>query len=217
MIRASILIATLFVGLSLVPTAAFAQEFRNVESLRALFSTGYCAVRNDAEDARKLFATPPGTKEEAKLLRTLVGQVCGFVVYGGPALDPDRQLMRGVIAEALLDSARGKKKLADSTLTPFANLSADAIAAMDAKGQASVVGLDFAQCIVAASPDGVKAVLKSNPEWDEQDKAFEQLQPYFAPCLPNGAQMTFSKLALRGLLAEASYRSLYFKTLAGKN
>jgi len=24
-------------------------------------------------------------------------------------------------------------------------------------------------------------------------------------------------LALRGLLAEASYRSLYFKTLAGKN
>ena len=212
-VTASILLA-LIAGT--VSSVASSQEFRNVESVRAMFSTGYCAVRNDAEDARRLFASPPGTKEEAKILHTLVTQVCGLMIYGGPALDPDRQLMRGVIAEALLDDARKKKTLADPNLAPFGSLSADAIAAMDPKARASVVGLDFAQCIVATAPDGVKAVLKSNPEWAEQDKAFEQLQPYFAPCLPNGAQMTFSKLVLRGLLAEAAYRSLYFTRTAGK-
>jgi len=207
---------TVFVAcLTVVPAAAPAQEFRDVDARRALYNKAYCAARHDSEDARKLFATPPGSKEEAKLLRSL-NQMCAFPVYGGPALEAEGQLMRGVIAEALYDQFHQKKGFVDPKAAPFGNLSPEVIGALGAKGQASLAGLDFAQCIVAAGPDRVDALLNSNSVTGEQDKAFEQLQPYLGPCLPKGAQVNFSKLVLRGLLAEAAYRSLYFTAAAGK-
>ena len=199
------------------PSAVGAQEFRDVEARRVLYRKAYCAVRNDSADARKLFATPPGSKEEAKILSSLNIQVCGLFGNGLPALEADRQLIRGVIAEALYDQFHQKRGFVDPAAAPFGNLSPDAISALDNKGQASLAGLDFAQCIVAASPDRVDALLNSNSVTGEQDRALEQLQPYLAPCLPNGAKITFSKLVLRGLLAEAAYRSLYFTAAAGKN
>jgi hypothetical protein len=176
----------------------------------------YCAVRDDPADARKLFATPPGSPEEAKLIRSLAAERCLVVGLGLPYLNYDRQLLRGVIAEAVLDRSR-KEGPVDPAVAPFGNLSPDAIGALDAKGRASLSGLDFAQCVVATSPEGVKALLNTNPTWDEQDKAIEKLAPYLGPCLPKGAQISYSKLVLRGLLAEAAYRSLYFTTAAGKN
>ena len=194
-----------------------AQEFRSTEPTRALFVQGYCAARHNAASARKVFTAPPGSKEEAKLIRSLTTQACGGLTgIGLPYLESERQLLRGVIAEAVLEQAR-KKKAVDPTVAPFGNLSADAIAALDAKGQASLLGLDFAQCVVAASPAGVKALLNTNPTWDKQDKAIQQLQPYLGPCLPKGAEVTYSNLVLRGLIAEAAYRSLYFTAAAGKN
>ena len=209
--------ASLF-ALSLLgmPSAALAQQFTSTESIRAMFIQGYCAVRQDPASARKLFATPPGSKEEAKLIRSLGSQQCGLVGIGLPYLESNRQLMRGVIAEAVLDQSR-KKKAVDPAVAPFGNLSPDAIVSLDAKGQASLIGLDFAQCLVAASPAGVKALLNTNPTWGTQDKAIQQLQPYLGPCLPKGAEVNFSKLVLRGLLAEATYRSYYFAAAAGKN
>jgi hypothetical protein len=216
MSRAALFIAYFLVGLLIVPSAALAQEFRDIDSMRALFDHGYCAVRNDLPDAKKLFTTPPGSKEEAKVLRSLGAQNCALIVYGGPALEADRQLLRGVIAEAVYDQSRKKKDRIDPAAAPFGNLSAEAIASLDPKGQAALAGLDFAQCVVAASPEGTKALMTKSSDPADQDKAFEQLQPYFAPCLPNGAQITFSKVVLRGLIAEAAYRSLYFTAAAGK-
>jgi len=183
--------------------------------MRALFGHGYCAVRNDLPDAKKLFTTPPGSKDEAKVLRSLGAQNCGLIVYGGPALEADRQLMRGVIAEAVYDQFRKTNGSIDPAAAPFGNLSEDAIASLDAKGRVTLAGLDIAQCIVAASPEGVKALLTKSSDPRDQDKAFGQLLPYFAPCVPKGAQITFSKVMLRGLIAEAAYRSLYFTAAAG--
>jgi hypothetical protein len=210
------IVACLVAGSLSMPTSAPSQGFTEVESGRALYSHAYCAVRNDLPDAKKLFTTPPGSKEEAKLLRSLNVEVCGLFGNGLPALEADHQLIRGVIAEAVYDQSGKNKAHVDPAVAPFGNLSADAMAALDAKGRASLVGLDFAQCVVAASPDGVKALLNSSFVTGEQDKVLGQLQPYFAPCLPRGAQITFSKLMLRGLFAEAAYRSLYFTTAAGK-
>jgi hypothetical protein len=209
--------ASLFaLSLLALPSGIFAQEFRSTESVRAMFRMGYCAVGRDPADARKLLATPPGSKDEAKLIRSLAAQQCQVVGLGLPYLDLDRQLLRGVIAEAVLDQSRKEKGPVDPSAAPFGNLSPDVIGELDAKGKASLAGLDFAQCVVAASPQGVKALLNTNPTWDLQDKELEQLGPYLGPCLPNGAQVSFSKLVMRGLLAEAAYRSLYFTT-AGKN
>jgi hypothetical protein len=199
-----------------VPSMAAAQEFRSTDSTRVMFRMGYCAVRDDPAHARMLFATPPGSKEEARILHSLAAERCQVVGLGLPYLEVDRQLLRGVIAEAVLDDSRKMKGTVDPAAAPFGSLSAEAIASLDAKGRASLAGLDFAQCIVATSREGVKALLNTSPTWDEQDKAIEQLQPYLGPCLPQGAEVSFSKLVLRGLLAEAAYRSFYFTTAAGK-
>jgi hypothetical protein len=215
--RVAFFIAFVLTGVVALPANAPAQEFRDVDARRALYGRAYCAVRNDLQDAKKLFTTPPGSKEEAKILRSLDAQNCALIVYGGPALEADRQLMRGVIAEAVYDQSVKKKSKVDPALAPFGNLSADAIAALDVKGHASLAGLDFAQCVVAASPEGAKALLNSSSTTGEQEKVLGQLQPYFAPCLPKGGQITFSKLMLRGLIAEAAYRTLYFTSAAGKN
>jgi hypothetical protein len=212
-----LLLSAASITLLAVPSAALAQEFRSIDSVRSMFGMGYCAVRWDPTDARKLLATPPGSKEEAKVIRSLAAERCQIVGLGLPFLEYDRQLLRGVIAEAVLDDTRNKKGAVDAAVAPFGSLSADAIGALDEKGKASLAGLDFAQCIVAASPDGVKALLNTNPTWDTQDKAIEQLQPYLGPCLPKGAEVSFSRLVLRGLLAEAAYRSFYFTTAAGKH
>ena len=214
--KLALLVACLAGSLSALASSAAAQEFRDVDARRALYSKAYCAVRNDSADARKLLATPPGSKDEAKVLRSLNAQVCGLFGNGLPALEADGQLMRGVVAEALYDQFHQKKGVVDAKAAPFGNLSPDAIEALDGKGQARLAGLDFAQCIVAAAPDRVDALLNSNSVTGEQDKALEQLQPYLGPCLPKGAQVNFSKLVLRGLLAEAAYRSLYFNAAAGK-
>jgi hypothetical protein len=210
------MMACFLTGLLAVPFRASAQEFRDVEARRALYGHAYCAVRNDLQDAKKLFTMPPGSREEAKILHSLGAQNCGLIVYGGPALEADRQLMRGIIAEAVYDQSVKKKGRVDPAMAPFGNLSTDAIAALDAKGQAALAGLDFAQCVVAAAPEGAKALLNSNSVTGEQERVLAQLQPHFAPCLPNGAQFTFSKPMLRGLIAEAAYRSIYFTTAAGK-
>jgi len=202
---------------AMVPAAALAQQFTDTESVRAMFAQGYCAVRHDLTSARKLFATPPGSNEEAEVIRSLGLEHCLPVGFGLPSLDADRQLMRGVIAEAVLDDARKNKGVVDPAVAPFGNLTPDEIGALDAKGKAWLAGLDFAQCVVEASPDGVNKLLNTNPTWGTQDKAIEQLQPYLGPCLPKGADVTFSKLVLRGLLAEAEYRSLYFAATAGKH
>jgi hypothetical protein len=209
--------ALVVIGLLAATSPTSAQDTGGItEATRTMFQMAYCAVRRDAADARKLFMTAPGSKDEAKLIRSLTSQQCFGFLAGAQNPEFDRQLIRGAIAEAVLDDARSRKGHPDPSVAPFGNLSVDAIASLDAKGQASLIGLDFAQCVVAASPEDVKALLNTNPTWGTQDKAIQQLQPYLGPCLPKGAEVSFSKLVLRGLLAEADYRSLYFTTAAGK-
>lgn len=217
MMRGPVLLLSLsLVAALVVPSAASAQEFWSTESIRVMFGMGYCAVRDDPTDARQLLATAPGSKDEVRVVHSLAAERCQVIGLGLPYLELDRQLLRGVIAEALLDKAHQEKYRIDPSAVPFGTLSPDTIGALDPKGKAWLAGLDFAQCVVAASPRDVDALLKTNPTWATQDKAIEQLQPYLGPCLPKGAEVSFSKLVLRGLLAEAAYRSFYFTTAAGK-
>jgi len=148
---------------------------------------------------------PPGSAQERALLRKISTDRCtsgqGQVYH----MDFQPQMLRGVIAEVVLDADGRKGKLAP----PFTGLTAETIAALDARGRSALRALDLAGCIVAAAPDTVTALIKSAPASSKEARVFEQLAPHLGPCLPSGAQMTLAKPQLRGFLAEAAYRAAY--------
>jgi hypothetical protein len=94
-------------------------------------------------------------------------------------------------------------------VAPFTALGASEVAALDQQGHLALGALDLAQCVYAAAPDKVSALLKTVPTYAPEQKAFRQLSPVLGPCLQDGAQITISLPQLRGFLAEAMYRAIY--------
>lgn len=184
---------------------ASAPGFSNADSIRRMYTYGWCVVREDPSQSRRVLTVPPGSAEERALLKKISTDRClsgqGQVFY----IDYEPQMLRGVIAEVVLDADGPKGTLAP----PFTGLTAATIASLDEKGRSALRALDFAGCIVAAAPDAVTEMLKTRPASSKEARAIQQLGPHLSPCLPQGAQMTIAKPQLRGFLAEAAYRAAY--------
>ncbi len=184
---------------------ASAPGFSDTDSIRRMYTYGWCVVQADPAQSRRILTVPPGSTEERALIRKIETDRClsgqGQVFY----IDFEPQMLRGVIAEVVLDADGPKGKLAP----PFTGLTAATIAALDEKGRSALRALDFAACVVGVAPDAVAAALKTRPASLKEARAFQQLVPHLSPCLPQGAQMTLAKPQLRGFLAEAAYRAAY--------
>jgi hypothetical protein len=198
----------IFLALALFASAsasASAPGFTSNDSIRRMYTYGWCVVQAEPAQSRLILTVPPGSAEERALLRKISTDRClsgqGQVFY----IDFEPQMLRGVIAEVVLDADGSKGKLAP----PFTGLTAANIASLDARGHSALRALDFAACIVGAAPDSVAAVLKTRPASSKEGRAFQQLGPHLSPCLPQGAQMTLARPQLRGFLAEAAYRAAY--------
>lgn len=198
-----LLLALAFAGAA--SAQAGAREFPKDESVRRMFTYGYCVVRLEPAQSRRILSVAPGSGEERALLRKISTDRClsgqGQVTH----IDFEPQMLRGVIAEAVLDFDSGKSNLAP----PFTGLTQAAIAALDERGRGALRALDLAHCIVGSAPDAVAALLKTGPASAKEARAFQQVTPHLGPCLAKGAQMTLAKPQLRGFLAEAAYRSAY--------
>jgi hypothetical protein len=170
-----------------------------------MYTYGWCVVQVDPVHSRRVLTVPPGSAEEHALLKRISSDRClsgqGQVFY----IDFEPQLLRGVIAEVVLDADGPKGRLAP----PFMGLSLATIESLDEKGRSALRALDLAACIVDAAPDTVTEVLKTKPASSKEAKLLGQLGPHLSPCLPQGAQMTLAKPQLRGFLAEAAYRAAY--------
>jgi hypothetical protein len=188
---------------------ASAPGFSDNDSIRRMYSYGWCVVREDPAKSRRVLTVPPGSAEERALLKRISTDRClsgqGQVFY----IDFEPQMLRGVIAEVVLDLDGPKGKLAP----PFTGLTPETIASLDEKGRSALRALDFADCIVGVAPDAVTAALKTRPASSKEAQAFQRLGPHLSPCLPQGARMTLAKPQLRGFLAEAAYRAAYAAAL----
>ncbi|MGZ8352106.1 MAG: hypothetical protein ACXWUJ_03260 [Allosphingosinicella sp.] len=197
-----LLVLALFASAS---AQASAPGFSSDDSIRRMYTYGWCVVQVAPSQSRRILTVPPGSAEERALLRKIETDRClsgqGQVFY----IDFEPQMLRGVIAEVVLDADGGKGKLAP----PFTGLTAATIATLDDRGRSALRALDFAACIAGAAPDAVGAVLETRPASSKEDRAFQQLGPHLSPCLPKGARMTLAKPQLRGFLAEAAYRAAY--------
>jgi hypothetical protein len=201
--------------LSLIATGsvqASAPGFSTTESIRRMYTYGWCVVHEDPVRSRRVLTVPPGSAEERALLKKISTDEClsgqGQVFY----IDFESQMLRGVIAEVVLDADGPKGKLAP----PFTGLSAATIESLDEKGRGALRALDLAACIVGAAPDTVTEVLKTKPASSKEAELLGQLGPHLSPCLPRGAQMTLARPQLRGFLAEAAYRAAYAARARGE-
>jgi hypothetical protein len=197
-----LLVLTLFASTSAL---ASAPGFTDKDSIRRMYSYGWCVVKVDPAQSRRVLTVPPGSAEERVLLRKISTDRClsgqGQVFY----IDFEPQMLRGVIAEVVLDADGPKGKLA----APFTGLTPATIESLDERGRVALRALDFAACVVGEASDPVTELLKTRPASSKEAQAFQQLGPYLSPCLPQGAQMTLAKPQLRGFLAEAAYRAAY--------
>lgn len=190
----------------LISGAAHAEIDTTADAIRMLHQQASCIVYR-ASKASRIVAVPPGSQAERELLRDLQPGCIG----GAYSVDADRQLHRGAIIEEVLrlgdnNRSHGRRM---RWVAPFAALGASEVAALDQEGRLALGALDLAQCVYAAAPDKVRALIKTAPTYEHEQKAFRQLSPYLGPCLQDGAQITFSLPQLRGFLAEAMYRAIY--------
>jgi hypothetical protein len=201
--RLSLILAVLA---GLTSGAAQAETDTTADAIRMLHAQASCMVY-EAPKASQIVALPPGSRAERKLLRDLQAGCIGGAYF----VDAQKQLQRGAIIEVVLrlgDNSRpdGRRM---RWVAPFSALGASEVAALDQQGRSALGALDLAQCVYAAAPDKVSALLKTMPTYAPEQKAFTQLSPDLGPCLRDGARITFSLAQLRGFLAEAMYRALY--------
>lgn len=64
----------------------------------------------------------------------------------------------------------------------------------------------FSDCVLAARPMEVDALVRTGYESDEEDEAMARLGGAFGPCAWEGQSMEFSREMLRFALADALYR-----------
>ncbi len=185
-----------------------AQVDTQADAIRAMHRVAACLVFNESSISG-ILAVPPGSAAERALLRLATPYCTGNVI--GISLVYRSQMLRGTIAEEVL-------RLGDNNRTngrrmrwvaPFTALSAADVAALDERGRLALGALDLAQCVQAAAPNEVQALLNTRPTDPPEGDAFRQLSPFFGPCLEAGAQVTISRPQLRGFLAEAAYRAAF--------
>ena len=201
--RLSLILAALA---GLISGAAQAETDTMADAIRMLHRQASCIVYLNS-NASRIVAVPPGSEAERKLLRDLQAGCIGGAYF----VVAQTQLQRGAIIEEVLrlgdNNRRDGRRM--RWVAPFSALSASEVEALDQQGRSALGALDLAQCVYAAAPDKVSALLKTAPTYGPEQKAFAQLSPHLGPCLQDGAQITFSLPQLRGFLAEAMYRAIY--------
>ena len=70
-----------------------------------------------------------------------------------------------------------------------------------------VVALEqFGECVARADGPGLRSLLNAIPGSSQETSLFNALVPKFSACIPQGETLAFSKVILKGALAEGMYR-----------
>lgn len=63
----------------------------------------------------------------------------------------------------------------------------------------------FGECVARADGAGVRALLGANANSSDETARFNALVPRFSACIPKGETLAFSKIVLKGAVAEGMY------------
>ncbi len=64
---------------------------------------------------------------------------------------------------------------------------------------------EMAVCVAEQNPEGIRRLIATRPETDEEKAGVQAIAPSLGPCLPQGATLKANRQSLRAALAEALY------------
>ena len=165
------------------------------EDLRLMHDLARCVVRTNAPEARRILRLDYRTSLYERSLRKIAMGVRPCARFNG-SLRMAGVLLAGSFAEALLPRALDGRTLASQAVYDPSK------PAIPARDEGEYLGL----CAVRSMPDGVAALLATDPGSPEEKSAAAAIAPGLSPCLKEGAAATLNRPGLRALLALAAYR-----------
>ncbi len=166
----------------------------------AIIAFSQCVVMSHRSAVERALAISPLDKQSNTALGALADSEC--LRYGEVTMQTT--MMRGGFYTALykLDFAKSAPAVAAQPL----DFSGDVAGATTPEAQQYLWLRQFADCVVRADPAGARTLIMSPVASTTENASFAVLAPHFNGCAVKGMTLTFSKIILTGLVAEALYR-----------
>jgi hypothetical protein len=181
---------------------AGASSTRSPEALRRLLvDYAGCVINENRIAVEKYLATPPSSPASDRLWTTIAIERC---LAAGELTLTDAGFRAGAFEKLYrLDfGENGPLDLSARAEIDYAlGYGEPTPAVLYAVSLRGVV-----DCVVRHAPGAARSLVHSRIGSSAEDKAYAGLTPAFGPCLDRGAKVTFSKGALRGIVAETLYR-----------
>jgi hypothetical protein len=182
-----------------IPTGSSLSEADRAQAVTEDFSA--CVVLRHRAAIKQALALSPLSADGHRRLAALATPDC---LAGGELRIP-QTVMRGMLFVALY---RADFRAASPALSPDPVDYAKDLggAENEPDGQAYVAIRQFGECVLRADPTGVRSLVLAAPGSAQERTALAELNPKLGNCLDRGANFTFSKIMLIGVLAETLYR-----------
>lgn len=162
-----------------------------------------CVVAREPGKVSKLTGLARGSEAGIKFISDLFHYDDDCLGSGEIRFKAD--LLRGYLFRSLY-----VRKYAKSAPTDFSAVKTDLTALYGTvTTQEEAVGYalqEFGECVVKAAPLSARQLTLSRAREAEEKQAFQDMLPILNTCLRHGNTVTFSRVFLKGVLAEALYR-----------
>lgn len=216
-VRATCMIA---IAWALTPvTAAMAQETGTLRTHRAaqidgrgpnaariaMEQFGSCLVSRSRARVSKFVDMPVDGGEYTKYLRVLFDSVGDECLSGGE-LQFNEGVLRGALFQALYKSEFGRT--GPTAFAPGASSGYRTLygSELSSAARSSIALVNFGECVGRADAANVRALMLAMAGSSQENGHFNALAPRFNACVPKGETIAFSKVMLKGALAEGLYR-----------
>jgi hypothetical protein len=162
------------------------------EAFNEMVSFGRCYATQSTNNALRLIATEPETREEIAVYKDLFKGDDQTCLTFASELSAPYQLIRGSIAEGLY---RGRVPLPAGMI----------LTAPEAAQVRNLAGA--ARCYVKGNEVDARALAETKPGSRQEQAAIQAALPAFAKCLPPGVSLNFSATLIRFRIVEGLFRT----------
>lgn len=168
-----------------------------------------CALQRRGALALNILTTRPGSADQERMVEPFRRVMENCMDDLVPAIYLGNSEVRGAIASQIY--------LKDYPIQPdFAKLDHPAVplpkawvtGQINAYERQQLIDQDFANCVTAADPATVDAMLRTEVRSKDEAVQFRKLVPVLGPCLPKGVKLEMDVAWMRSVGAEALLRSI---------
>lgn len=166
-----------------------------------------CVWYRDPQTSTELLRSVYWGEKEIYTAGELANRNNSCTLWGGDKLTMRTSLFRSTLASVAFVARHDKQPLPDYTAVPQRFGTAAIAAASTPEQRSRAVLLSFAECVFRYRAEDVRRLLALEPKTEAEKAAWGPLDEVLGGCLPvaPGAQVRFTRVALRGLLGEAAY------------